>query len=227
MEQQLRVYLLADSGETLGALRRDLAREGIDSIVLPIAELPEGPEDGLAGIVLLVAPGTADAHFKRFVDWADRAAIRPALIGFCPGGDADDAVAALEVGFDDFVAGRSSSRELACRLRALVRRRAGSEPSGRMPKTQSLSLDVVSQEAWVNGQSVGLSPTEVAVLRTLLRAQGEALTRGAILDRAWGQDTSDVGERAVDNVILRLRRKLGDPSLIETVRGVGFRMSMK
>jgi len=62
------------------------------------------------------------------------------------------------------------------------------------------------------------------VMRELMKARGRPLSRAELLDAAWGEGELDVSERAVDNVILRLRRKLPNPDAIETVRGVGFRL---
>jgi DNA-binding response OmpR family regulator len=70
-----------------------------------------------------------------------------------------------------------------------------------------------------------LTSVELAVLRELMKARGRPLSRAALLDLAWGEGELEVSERAVDNVILRLRRKLPRPDLIETVRGVGFRLA--
>jgi DNA-binding response OmpR family regulator len=77
----------------------------------------------------------------------------------------------------------------------------------------------------INGRRVRLTATELAVIRALIDARGRALSRSEILDLAWGEQNLEVGERAVDNVVLRLRRKIGEPNMIETVRGVGFRLA--
>ena len=61
-------------------------------------------------------------------------------------------------------------------------------------------------------------------MRALIAARGRALSRVEILDAAWGDDGLEIGERAVDNVVMRLRRKLGEKSII-TVRDVGFRLA--
>ncbi|HEY5933520.1 MAG TPA: winged helix-turn-helix domain-containing protein, partial [Kofleriaceae bacterium] len=78
---------------------------------------------------------------------------------------------------------------------------------------------------WVDGKTVGLTSIELAVLRELMKARGRPLSRTELLDSAWGEGELEVSERAVDNVILRLRRKLPRPELIETVRSVGFRLT--
>jgi DNA-binding response OmpR family regulator len=61
-------------------------------------------------------------------------------------------------------------------------------------------------------------------MTVLVEACGQSRSRADILTRAWGADALEVGERAVDNVVMRLRRKLPEPDLIVTVRGVGFRL---
>jgi DNA-binding response OmpR family regulator len=65
------------------------------------------------------------------------------------------------------------------------------------------------------------------VVRALIDARGKPLSRPELLDAAWGDGDLDVSERAVDNVILRLRRKLPRPDVIETVRSIGFRVASR
>ena len=62
-------------------------------------------------------------------------------------------------------------------------------------------------------------------MTALVEAGGQSRSRADLLERAWGDEALEVGERAVDNVIMRLRRKLPDPDLVVTVRGVGFRLA--
>ncbi|HVV87811.1 MAG TPA: winged helix-turn-helix domain-containing protein, partial [Kofleriaceae bacterium] len=101
--------------------------------------------------------------------------------------------------------------------------RSRERPAARV-RYRDLLLDPETCELWIDRRAVALTVTEFTTLVALLRAQGAVLSRTELLDRAWGGDHLDVGERAVDNVILRLRRKLGRPELIQTVRGVGFRI---
>lgn len=77
---------------------------------------------------------------------------------------------------------------------------------------------------WVDGAPHVLSRMEFAVLRALVAAGGAALSRPALLDAAWGIRKAGVGERAVDNVVVNLRRVIGADRVI-TVRGVGFRLA--
>ena len=73
--------------------------------------------------------------------------------------------------------------------------------------------------------AITLTSIELAVMRELMKARGRPLSRVELLDVAWGGADLETTERAVDNVILRLRRKLPRPDALETVRGVGFRLA--
>jgi DNA-binding response OmpR family regulator len=159
------------------------------------------------------------------VQWLAGADSPVGLIGCSQDGDTGLREMALATGFDDFVTGEISVRELAARIRALARRMGTPSQQGEDgPRFGKILYDGGRYQVWVSGRRVRLTRTQLAVMRALIAARGRALTRREILDAAWA-DNLDVGERAVDNVILRLRRKLGDPRLIVTVRGVGFRLS--
>jgi len=84
---------------------------------------------------------------------------------------------------------------------------------------------IYGRALWLRGKTISLTSIELAVLRELIKARGRSLSRIELLDQAWGEADLEVSERAVDNVILRLRRKLPEPDVIETVRSVGFRLA--
>jgi DNA-binding response OmpR family regulator len=177
-------------------------------------------------VILVWFPADVDtAACERIVEWGDRRRPRPGLMAWAPVGEPLCAETALAAGFDDAVVGNVSPRELAARIRAVHRRVhwQGSARHGRL-RFGALNLDVDGHELWIDGQSIALTGTEMSVLRALIRAGGRALTRTELLDRAWGSANFEISERAVDNVVLRLRRKLSRPELIQTVRGVGFRL---
>jgi DNA-binding response OmpR family regulator len=204
-------------------LRRELRT------VFPVSgDVFAGPPS--AGIVYLIVipPGAGVDQLAEIVRWSALAEPRPGLVAAVAGGDARAAEAALAAGFDDAVVSGASVRELAARLRAVHRRVhwKGTTRPGRI-RFGPLMLDLDNHELWVDGVAVPLTLTELAVLRVLMRARGRTLSRSDILDTAWGdaEDELEVSERAVDNVILRLRRKLPRPDVIQTVRGVGFRVS--
>ena len=137
-------------------------------------------------------------------------------------GDEADRVVGLELGADDYVAKPFSPRELLARLRAVLRR---TQPDTLAEKLSAagITVDTGSREAWVEGRPVELTGLEIDLLVALLRRAGRVVPRAALLELA-GRTDVNVGERAVDVHISRLRKKLGDdpPTRIRTVRGVGY-----
>ncbi|MGI8412784.1 MAG: response regulator transcription factor [Solirubrobacteraceae bacterium] len=127
-----------------------------------------------------------------------------------------DRVAGLEAGADDYLVKPFALQELVARLRALARRRAG---GGKRLAYADLSLDVEARTAIRAGRQVALTGREVALLELLLAGAPRTLTRDRALRQIWdGCAEANV----VDRYVTRLRRKLGDPPLIRTVRGAGF-----
>jgi DNA-binding response OmpR family regulator len=123
-------------------------------------------------------------------------------------------------------------RELLARVRALLRRDEllrqtllADRGSDATPVAYGpLRLDPAQHLATLDGESLDLTPNEFALLHLLLRHPGRAFGRSYLLDTVWGEDYVS-GDRAVDNAVLRLRRKLGDVGeAIETVRGIGYRL---
>ncbi len=129
-----------------------------------------------------------------------------------------DRVVGLELGADDYLAKPFSPRELAARIKAILRRSNNHPP----PAQNGLVLDRDSFTASVDGQPVELSRTEFDLLALLAAQPGRVFTREQILDGAW-QDGGCVTDRTVDAHIKSLRKKLLPAELIETVRGVGYR----
>ncbi|MBP8810438.1 MAG: winged helix-turn-helix transcriptional regulator [Kofleriaceae bacterium] len=218
------LVLFADSGPPPAELVATLRREAIDAAVMPLAAALAGPPP--TGAIAVVWAIGAEAY-ERLIAWSERAVPALGRIAVLADDAAGAAERALAAGFDDVVV-RSSPRELAVRVRAVHRRvaRAALRPTGpRRLRYRNLVLDPDSCEAWLDGTPVGLTLTELTTLVALLRAQGGVLTRNQLLEQAWGASSFDIGERSVDATILRLRRKLGRPELIETVRGVGFRLA--
>ncbi len=206
------------------------ARGGADEELLP-------PSSAASAASAASTPFTSDEQVLPCYVWFPSPAVLTELPRWCqelemlvprPGVlaiAAPDAVEDLLAGgVDDAVPRTISERELVARVRALRRRLRRRAPEGQL-RYGALTIDTVERSAWIDGTVVSITPIEQAVLVALIRAGGRALTRVALLDAAWGEGDLEVSERAVDNVILRLRRKLPRPELIETVRGVGFRLA--
>jgi len=140
-----------------------------------------------------------------------------------------DRVVGLEIGADDYVLKPFSPREVTARVRAVLRRAAKSTHSEEEKPLRAgrLSLDLRSRKATVGATELMLSRTEFNLLAVFLRSPGRVFERSQILDAVWGSDVV-VGDRTVDVHVKALRRKLeeagGDPRVLETVRGVGYRL---
>lgn len=195
-------------------------------VELSTAEVLRAPPR-LSLYIFSVDPPIGGALADKIVAWSCDSEPRPGLIGVVEGGAPHDAEALLAAGFDDAVVTPVSMRELAARVRALHRRVHWKGSSNGRLRFGDVTLDLVGRALWVGGKSIVLTSVELAVMRALIGAAGRPLSRVELLEQAWGDDELEVSERAVDNVILRLRRKLPRPELVETVRSVGFRIASR
>jgi DNA-binding response OmpR family regulator len=199
-------------------------RRGAMQVDLRTGDVLEGPPQAPV-YVIAVEPATTEALAERIVAWASDSTLRPGLIGLIENGSPRDCETLLAAGFDDAMITPVSTRELAARVRAVHRRVHWKGVANGRLRFGELTLDLYGRALWFRGKTISLTSIELAVLRELIKARGRPLSRIELLDRAWGEEDLEVSERAVDNVILRLRRKLPEPDVIETVRSVGFRLA--
>jgi two-component system catabolic regulation response regulator CreB len=139
-----------------------------------------------------------------------------------------DRVAVLETGADDYVTKPFSPREVVARVRAVLRRAMPPSHVPPCPSRMALTADEATRRAAVAGQTLELTRVEFDLLARLLESPGRVYTRSQLIDAIWG-DGFAISDRTVDSHVKSLRRKVGDaggdPALIETVRGVGYRVN--
>lgn len=133
----------------------------------------------------------------------------------------DDLASGFERGADDYLTKPFELRELVLRLRALDRRRAQSRPP--VWEIAGLRLDPFRREVYRDGRYVGLTRKQFAVLEVLVAAEGGVVSAEELLERAWDEN-ADPFTNAVRITVSALRKRLGEPRIIATVPGVGYRI---
>jgi two-component system response regulator VanR len=133
----------------------------------------------------------------------------------------DDKATGFELGADDYLTKPFALRELVLRLRALDRRRAHNRPPVR--ELAGLRLDPFRREVYRDGRYVELTRKQFAVLEVLVAAQGGVVSAEELLEQAWDQN-ADPFTNAVRIRVSALRKRLGEPPIIGTVAGVGYRI---
>lgn len=154
---------------------------------------------------------------------AEPATSRTPVLMLTARGTEADKVLGLNLGADDYLTKPFSMRELVARVNAILRRSHGWESEGPSYDDGSLSIDPGTFSVRCDGRDVRLTRKEFALLEELARNEGRVMTRGVLLDRVWGLGYYG-DSRTLDVHIRRLRQKLGNPALIETVTGIGYRL---
>jgi two-component system phosphate regulon response regulator PhoB len=180
------------------------------------AELPD--------VLLLdwMLPGESGLAFARRLRGDPRTRDLPILMLTARAMEADK-LSGLEAGADDFITKPFSPKELAARIKAVLRRRAP-QLSGDAVEMQGLRIDPSTRRVSAGQHSLALSPSEFRLLHFLMTHPGRIYTRAQLLDQVWG-DHVFIEERTVDVHIRRLRKALepsGHDRLIDTVRGAGY-----
>jgi DNA-binding response OmpR family regulator len=218
----MRVLVVEDERRLADAIARGLRREGMavdlagdgsdalmksrvvryDVLVLD-RDLPEVHGDEVCRVVRAERPETG-------------------IIMLTAAGEVEDLVEGLSLGADDYLPKPFRFAELVARIRALSRRTTPSRPP--VMHHGDLELDPARRSVTRAGKPVELARKELAVLETLMSADGATVSSEELLERVWDEQT-DPFTNVVRMTIMTLRRKLGDPAVVETVIGVGYRMA--
>lgn len=220
-----RILIIEDERGLTQALDYNFRREGYEVMVA------HDGQDGLRKaqtllpeviILDLMLPGMNGLDVCRELRAGEKTRHLPILM-LTARAEETDQVVGFSMGADDYVTKPFSTKVLLQRVKALQRRAdAPADEVGDSIEHANVRIDRARHKVSVGDQPIDLTPTEFRLLECMLRQPGRAFSRHQLMDAAIG-DGSIVLERTIDVHVKTLRRKLGDPDLIETVRGVGYR----
>jgi two-component system, OmpR family, alkaline phosphatase synthesis response regulator PhoP len=219
------VLVIDDEKDLIELVRYNLEKEGFQVI---------SALDGEAGLALafqqlpdvilvdLMLPGIDGLEVCTRIRASERTARIPMIMLTAKTAESDRVVG-LELGADDYVTKPFSPRELAARVKAVLRRVSPSRQPAELIRRGSLTLDLVRHEVTCDERPLSLTATEFRLLHFLASRPGRVFSRSEIIDGALGRDVA-VLDRTVDVHVMSLRRKLGEcAGWIQTIRGFGYK----
>jgi DNA-binding response OmpR family regulator len=217
----VRILVVEDDDAIAEPLVKGLAHEGFD-----VERVATGgaalDREALASDLVLLDLGLPDIDGYEVCRALRKRSDVPIIV-ITARGDEVDRVVGLELGADDYVVKPFGFRELTARIRAVARRAGGRASEPAVVRVGALEVDVRGHRVTVDGRAVELTAKEFDLLALLASDPGAVRTRTEILEEVW--DPHWYGPtKTLDVHMASLRKKLGDPGLIETVRGVGFRL---
>lgn len=216
----MRVLIVEDNVLVASGIKAGLELHGFICDVAPSAAAAQSSVATSQFDVCVLDLGLPDSDgLQLLAQWRAKAMRMPVLI-LTARGSLEDKLAGFQTGTDDYLVKPFDLQELVVRLHALHRRAAGRASD--WLEWPGLRLNIAAHEAWVNGQLVELSRREWALLDALLQANGRVLAPAQLHDSLYGFE-QDIGSNAVNVHVHNLRKKLG-PDMVETVRGLGFRL---
>jgi two-component system phosphate regulon response regulator PhoB len=220
----MRILVIEDERDLCDVLDFNLKREGYETILAHDGQ--EGLRKAqtlLPDMILLdlMLPGLSGFDVCRELRAGERTRDIPIII-ISAKSEETDQVVGFSLGADDYVTKPFAVKVLLSRIKALQRRVEGGTEPVDVVEHLDIRIDRVRHRAFVEGRELDLTPTEFRLLECLLRQPGRAFTRHQLMDAAIGEGAI-VLDRTIDVHVKTLRRKLGNPDLIETVRGVGYR----
>ncbi|MEI7520154.1 MAG: response regulator transcription factor [Thermoleophilia bacterium] len=218
----MRLLIVEDEDSIAVPLADGLRREGFEvERVATGAQALAAPEPDLI-LLDLRLPDMDGYSVAR--EWRTRS--RVPIIMVTARGEEVDRVVGLEIGADDYVVKPFGLRELIARINAVMRRSGDSGAVDEVPDEMSsggLEVSLRTRRVTIGGEEIHLTPREFDILAMLIADPGAVVSRDDLLRRLWGT-TWAVQTKAIDVHVSSLRRKMGDPAWVETVRGVGFRL---
>jgi two-component system, OmpR family, response regulator RegX3 len=224
------ILLVEDEESITEPLAAALAREGFDAHPARTAaealELAPRLDPDLVLLDVMLPDGSGFDVLR-----ALRSESRVPVVMLTARGDEADRIVGLELGADDYVVKPFSAREVAARIRAVLRRADETkpeEPAGAALEVGALRLDPSRREVTLDGEPVELARKEFDLLHVLMREAGSVVTRERLIDEVW--DVNWFGStKTLDVHVASVRKKLRDdpssPRYLRTVRGVGFRFA--
>ncbi len=224
--ENMTILIVDDEEDIIELVQLNLARHGYQTLACTTGEkalkIAESKQPDLI-ILDLMLPGMDGMEVCRRLKANPQTQKIPILMLTARGEEAD-IVAGLELGAGDYVTKPFSGKVLAARVRRLLRSQGEETDNRTTVRVQDLVIDPTRHEVLVGGSPVPLTLTEFNILHMLAMHPGVVFTRYQIVDKIHGSEYL-VTDRAVDVQIVSLRRKLGScGNLIETVRGVGYRI---
>jgi DNA-binding response OmpR family regulator len=219
------IIIVEDDEDIADSIRYNLDREGFRVRVAMTGEdalslILNGPPSLI--LLDLNLPGMSGFEICRRLRAESSTATIPILM-LTARADETDKVLGLNMGADDYITKPFSMRELVARVNAALRRSEGSQIDRPVFDNGSLRIDPSTFRVHYQEREVRMTRKEFALLSELARNQGRVLTRETLLDRVWGMNYFG-DSRTLDVHIRRLRQKLGEPGVIETVTGIGYRL---
>ena len=221
------ILIVDDEEDILELLRFNLEREGFKTFCANSGEKAlEAVKTAAPDLVLLdlMLPGIDGLEVARVLKSSPNTSTLP-IIMLTAKGDESDVVRGLELGADDYVTKPFSPRVITARVRAVLRRKASEPEDGLQAReVHGISIHPGRREVRVNGKQIKLTMSEFDILHYLAQRPGWVFTRSQIVSAVRGEGFA-VTDRSVDVQIVGLRKKLGaSGKIIETVRGVGYRL---